>query len=331
MPVSNNTARFVVPFDEQIQLVQANTGAFTAGLLALGINPGNPAAFPFLSRTAKNYERYEFQDICFEYKPSAGNFADQGKLGFVGISVSDDALQAPPSTQQIAEVFLHSDIVLTSKPTSICVNKKFMESSTKQLHFVRPNGLIPGGADAHLYDCMQVFFWAVGQAAAGQIGEYRVYGHVLLCNPVLEASSLAPTNFSASQLVSSAGEAIVTATPYTVQFADTTAADGFVNNLQVVNAAGSLLLPVGNYYVEGAVRVVVTGGTATSIMVGLQKNGANVFPTNAAFVAAVGPTSLTLPFSGYVSVNGTDTLNVNVNDAFTGTAAVFGHITILAV
>jgi len=325
LPVSNNQRRFTVPIDEQVQLVNG-TVAFTQFTFAA--NPGNATLFPFLSRVAGNYERYEFEDLCLEYKPSASVFATVGAQGFVGISATDDALQAPPSSQQIAEVFLHSPVVETAKATSLCLKKPFMESSTKQLHFVRPNGLIPGGADPHLYDSAQFFFWTSGQANTNQIGEIRVTGRCLLTNPVLETSTTPPPQFQISQFVANAAEAVTTATPYTIKFADVTAADGFKNPLAIVNTSGSFVPPVGTY--EVIVLVVSSNsGNGTGFQTQIQKNGVEVVPNARSwFVLPSGAYgSWTTNVQALVSCNGTDVITVvQLNTFSTGNSTVGGSV-----
>jgi len=326
LPVANNQRRFTVPIDEQVQLV-SGTVAFTQFTFA--VNPGNATLFPFLSRVAGNYERYEFEDLCLEYKPSASVFATVGAQGFVGISATDDALQAPPSSQQIAEVFLHSSIVETAKATSLCLKKPFMESSTKQLHFVRPNGLIPGGGDPHLYDSAQFFFWTSGQANTNQIGEIRVTGRCLLTNPVLETSTNPAPQFQVSEFSEPSNtNAFVTTNDVVLALATVV-----TNSLNVVNTTGTMVPPVGNYMVSGQVNFVMTGNV-TVFSASIEKNGV-VVPS-----ATSGLALTTLPSGAYanwsqsippvfISCNGTDTIALHASATFsTGAATCGGFLSI---
>lgn len=326
LPVSNNMKRFTIPIDEQITLVSGNNGAFAAGVLTYALNPGNPLIFPFTSRTAQNYERYEFQDLMFSYRPSASVFATVGAQGFVGISASDDALQAPPSSQQIAEVFLHSPVVETAKPTNLRLRKVFMESSSKQMHFVRPNGLLPGGSDAHMYDCGQIFFWCDGQANTNQIGELRVTGRCLLSNPVLEVSTTPPTNNSISSFSSTA-----VASSATTVAANVLAATVINNGLPVLNVAGIFTPPVGNYQVTvNMVLEQTVTGAAIQFALQAQKNGANL--TNVPGMANGVPGVATqisdafVSLTTFVNANGADTFQFVYTPTYTAGAPVYNAI-----
>jgi len=324
LPVSNNQRRFIVPIDEQIQLV---SGTVAFAQITFAANPGNATLFPFLSRVAQNYERYEFEDLCFEYRPSASVFATVGAQGFVGVSATDDALQAPPSSQQIAEVYLHSPIVETAKPTSLCLKKQFMESSTKQLHFVRPNGLIPGGGDPHLYDAAQFFFWTSGQANTNQIGEIRVTGKCLLCNPVLETSTNPAPQFQVGSFQQPNTTTNLATTVSTILPLATVGAIGLV----IPNNAGTFTPPVGNYLITAMVNFLASGNV-TQFNANIQKNAA-LIPA-----AGLGNDS-TLPSAAYpawsapippvfVSCNGTDTITLNAQTVFsTGAVTAGGYVT----
>lgn len=326
LPVSNNMKRFTIPIDEQITLVSGNNGAFAAGVITYALNPGNPLIFPFTSRTAQNYERYEFQDLMFSYRPSASVFATVGAQGFVGISASDDALQAPPSSQQIAEVFLHSPIVETAKPTNLRLRKVFMESSSKQMHFVRPNGLLPGGSDAHLYDCGQIFFWCDGQANTNQIGELRVTGRCVLSNPVLEISTTPPTNNSISSFSSTQ-----VACPATTVAAVIAAASVINNGLPVLNVAGTFTPPVGNYQVTVDLTLQQSAtGDALLVILQSQKNGVN--STNVPQMAAGNPgvaaqlSDVFVSLTTFVTANGADTFLFYFVPTYTAGAPVYSAI-----
>jgi len=213
-----------------------------------------------------------------------------------------DAKQAPPSSQQMAEIFHHSPIVETAAVTKLVLNQKFMESSTKQKHFVRPNGLIPGGTDPHLYDAGQVFFWATGQSATTQIGELRVTGSVRLMNPVLETSTTPPINFDVSWFQSTSAQTFTTTVAATSLNATATA-----NNLQIVNTAGSFVPPVGNYLVDFGISCNDTSNELFALIMDFQKNGVTVYQS-AAGRPALDNTALkaSLSSSVFVTANGTD-------------------------
>jgi len=332
---AGNMRSFIIPIDEQIQVVNGSTGF---GIATFAINPGNPACFPFASRTAQNYERYEFQSLRFEYKPSASVFATVGAQGFVGVTGTMDALQATPSSQQQAEVMHHSPIVETARPTGLTFPKPFLETkSARECFFVRPNGSIPGGADPHLYDCGQAFFWTNGQANTNQIGEFRVIGSCKLINPVLETSTTPSPQFQVSQFVGTAGTGLTTATPVNVAFEVAVGTGGVVNALSIVKSSNvTFTPPVGNYLVEWEVHSVNTGN-GTIFQCELQKNGGFAIGTSGVNQSVVGLpsgayTDWTLSQSLYVSANGTDVFNVVANNTFsTGTSTAYGTLRFIAV
>lgn len=239
---AGNEKQFVVPVDEQIAIFLGSTGYNTT---AYSINPGNPLCFPFLSRVAQNYERYEFEQLMFHYRPSASVFANVGAQGFVGISATMDATQSAPSSQAQAEIMKHSPVVETAVPTTIVLDRKFLESdSPRQLRFVRDNGLIPPGTDPHTYDCGQVFFWTNGQANTNQIGELRVVGKCRLSNPVLDISANAPPNFNISQWNQPSVSGPANGSGLTIPFSQN------VLNCGITNTAGTFTIPVGNWLID---------------------------------------------------------------------------------
>lgn len=113
---AGNTREFRIPIDEDVGIVNGGAG-FEVTVLPL--NPGSPTTFPFVSRIAQNYERYEFESLSFHYKPSVSVFATQGNQGFVGLAATMDIAQAAPTAQNQADVLYHSPVVETAVPTSI--------------------------------------------------------------------------------------------------------------------------------------------------------------------------------------------------------------------
>jgi len=315
---AGNMRSFIIPIDEQISIISGTTGF---GITTFAINPGNPISFPFASRTAQNYERYEFQSLRFEYKPSASVFATVGAQGFVGVTGTMDALQATPSSQAQAEIMYHSPIVETARPTGLTLPKEFLlTKSLRERFFVRPNGSIPGGADPHLYDCGQVFIWTNGQANTNQIGEFRVTGSLKLINPVLETSTNPAPQFQASQFTQAATvTALVSTQSVNLPLATVTA-----NGLSIVNTAGSFVLPVGSYNVSGEVDFVASGNS-TVFTANLQKNGASNLELNSYSLPSGAYPLWTVPISpNFVTSNGTDIFVLQAQSTFSSGATTAG-------
>jgi len=322
---AGNMRSFIIPIDEQIQVVAGTTGF---GISTFAINPGNPACFPFASRTAQNYERYEFLSLRFEYKPSASVFATVGAQGFVGVTGTMDALQATPSSQQQAEIMHHSPIVETARPTGLTLPKSFLETkSARECFFVRPNGSIPGGADPHLYDCGQVFFWTNGQANTNQIGEFRVIGSCKLINPVLETSSNpAPQYQVASFSQANTVTNLTSGNSFTLPLATAGAA-----GVTIPNTSGSFVPPVGSYMVSAVVNVATTGNS-TAYIANLEKNAGGALPGSISvantFPSGAYPLQTLVIPPTFVSCNGTDAITLVTNVTFsTGAATAGGYVT----
>jgi len=324
---AGNMRSFIIPIDEQIQVVNGSTGF---GIATFAINPGNPACFPFASRTAQNYERYEFQSLRFEYKPSASVFATVGAQGFVGVTGTMDALQATPSSQQQAEVMHHSPIVETARPTGLTFPKSFLETkSARECFFVRPNGSIPGGADPHLYDCGQAFFWTNGQANTNQIGEFRVIGSCKLINPVLETSTTPAPQYQVASFSQANTVTTLTTTVNASLPLATAGATGIT-----IGAGPNFAPPVGNYLMSGQVTFA-SSGNSTTFLAELQKDGGGAWadPITLSVPSGAYPlVTLTIPPT-FISMNGTtDTVSVTANSTFsTGATTVGGYLTFQAV
>jgi len=314
---AGNMRSFIIPIDEQVALVSGSTGFAIA---AYPINPGSNLAFPFASRTAQNYERYEFQNLRYEFRPSATMFATVGTQGFVGITGTMDALQAPPSSQQGCEIMLHSPIMETAKPTALSFPKQFLlTKSQREKFFVRPNGFIPGGADPHLYDCGQVFIWTNGQANTNLIGELRVVGSCKLSNPVLETSTSVPPTFNVAQFTQANTVTALTSTiSIPLPLVNVT-----VNGLGISNVAGTFTLPVGNYQVSGEVDFAASG-MSTVFTANLQKNGATNYVKTYSLPSGLYPL-WSCPVTPYFVIsNGTDTFQLQAQTTYSNGATTAG-------
>jgi len=327
-----NMRNFTIPIDEDIGQMVGSTSYAVVGApgqpVGFSINPGNATMFPFISRIAQNYERYEFTRLRFEYRPSASVFANVGSQGLVGIAATMDAIQVPPSTQAQADVLYHGPIVETARPTSLSLPKSFLQSkSNREKFFVRQTGLIPGGADPHSYDCGQVFFWVNGQTSNATIGTMRVVGQCILSNPASDLSVGFAPNFKvalfsgANQAVPASGTSFFPAQPVTI-----------TNPVGIVQDAafGTYTLPAGNWLVDWSGDIDNTGTASTinlTITASLQINGANISPflsntctgPNASNTLAC-HAAITIPW--FVQSNGTTTVRVNCTATYAAAGVV---------
>jgi hypothetical protein len=259
-----NTRNFTIPIDEDIATINGSTG-FSVG--AVSINPGNVALLPFISRVAQNYERYEFKNLKFEYRPSASVFATVGAQGLVGIAATMDAVQVVPSTQAQADVLFHSPIVETARPTSLSLPRSFMQcKSAREKFFVRQDGFIPGGTDPHSYDCGQVFFWTNGQANANPIGTLRVVGSCELSNPASDLSTGFAPNFKVALFSVTNGSIPVSGSTQQVPF-NTVVTNPVGITTQFFGTATVFTLPQGNWLVDTVLDIDITGVNSTGALI----------------------------------------------------------------
>jgi len=320
---AGNTRSFIVPVDEDIATLN---GTVAFGATSFSINPGNPLMFPFFSRTAQNYERYEFEELTFHFNPSVGPFAANGVQGFVSIAATMDPLQAPPSTQSQADVLFHSPVVETANKVSLSVPKSFLQSkSLREKFLVRQNGNLPGGTDPHAYDCGQIFFCTNLQVNGTGIGLARVTGRCRLSNPANDIAGAALPNFSVS-LFSVTNQVLTTAVQTLVTY--TTA--NFNNTGIIQDGTFSIFtLPAGNFLVDVTADMDQSGTLTTgcTFLTNMMVNGAAVGPV----ISGTCPNSATntqtmhIPVSNnwFVRSNGSTTVSFRVQANFTaGTADV---------
>jgi len=305
---------------EYIGEVVSNSTGFSV-LTSYAVNPGQSSTFPWLSKKAILYEKYQFKGLEFVYKPQVSQFASLGTTGKVILSFDYDASDpAPTSKQQMedtdpsADGMPYQEICLKMRPRDLHKN-----SDAK---FVRPGGL-PGGSDIKTYDCGILNIAISGiEANSGTLGELWVRYNCVLTVPVLESTSSAPSNFSVTSLFDNAA-ALTTTVNYQALLAaanSTTVVN--VNGIGVVNTAGSIVPPPGNYILDVDSNFLYSALSTKSSML-IQKNGntqnvgvVNTYPSGYS-------TGNELHQSIYISCNGTDAITVILQGTFsTGTASV---------
>jgi len=309
------------------EIVSNSTGFSVVNQYAC--NPGQVTTFPWLSKKAQLYEKYEFKSLEFIYKPEVSQFASLGTTGKIILSFDYDASDPPPSSKQNAEDtdpsadgLPYQEICLKCKPRELHKNSN--------ARFVRPGGL-PGGSDIKTYDCGNLFVSISGiEANAGTLGELWVRYNCVLSVPILESTNIAPTNYFVSSQQDTAA-ALTTTVAYRPLFA--AAASNTVvnvNGIGLVNTAGSLVPPPGNYIFDVDVEFLnATGNDITQAVVEILKNG-NLQGPNYAF-AGPGLQEITIHGSAFISCNGTDVISVSVFATFTNTTAVTSVYRLVAI
>jgi len=275
-------------------------GTVTFSTTQYPINPGQGGTFPWLSKEAVLWEKYRFKALEFYYKPQVSAFATNGQSGKVMLSCDYDASDAPPTSKQMVEdTYPHEDAMPYNEVRLRLEPQEMYDSSDAK--YVRPGGL-PGSTDIKTYDCGNLYVSTDGNANTTVIGELRVRYAVEFDVPILETTAAAPTNNQVAFFQSTAPEALVTTTPKALALATASA-----NGILAVNTAGSIVLPAGNYLVDGGCVFKDTSAESFDTVLYITVAGTSIFvtnPTNVVGVSLGANEELSMACSGYVSVNG---------------------------
>lgn len=175
----------IIRHREYVADVIAGVGTPTGfDLIALAINPGQAATFPWLSKVAANYESYQFDLLKFCYETEAPT-----SLGGTLIMTLDyDASDSAPTTKQQAMAYRSA---VRSAPWSPCEHLSLMEDLRKsKTNFVRP-GPQPINTDIKTYDIGNLFLISQGVTTpAAAMGELYVEYSVRLMTPVYDVVPL---------------------------------------------------------------------------------------------------------------------------------------------
>jgi hypothetical protein len=287
------------------------------------INPGQAVMFPRESQEAKLWEMYEFDELAFEFRTTINQFASNA-YGRVTVGVDYDGSDPPPATLSQAEISRPVAAGLPYDSIFLKLRKSDMNGWMKR-HFVRP-GNLPGAADIKMYDIGVLNVGTSGNANVNAIGELWVHFKGKYFNQILESVTTPPTNYSASQFQSNGVEALVSGTPKNLALATPAS-----NGLSLVNTAGSIALPAGNYLVDfdtdTSAATSLTSSTAS-----LQVNGTGVVSA----VTNIGAVALMTTCSGagswFVSATGASTvLTLAVTVVGTGACTATGALRIVAI
>jgi hypothetical protein len=169
---------------EYVQDVVASTGSPSIfSNTTLPINPGQIAAFPWLSGVAIRFESYRFNRLKFDYETEAPSSLG----GTLVLAVDYDASDSAALTKQAAMAWRGS---VRSAPWRPCCHTSAIEDLNKQKsYFVRP-GLLPVSADVKTYDVGNLNIISQNvTTASSTLGELYVDYDILLMTPVYEQSS----------------------------------------------------------------------------------------------------------------------------------------------
>jgi len=319
--------------EEPIGVIASNDSASFGVLATYPLNPGQATTFPLLSQEAIDYETYLFESLEFFTVPYVSEYATGGQTGEVSIAVNFNASLPQPASQTAALTLDPCDGNLPCLPLSIVCPKDAMHKRSNG-KFVR-TGNLPGQSDIKEYDVGNLYVTCEGLSAS-QFNVCRLFVRYRcrLFTRVNLSLQGAPTNNSVTQLIDTAGANLTTATPYTMLLADTTLTDGYVNGLNAVNTSGSILLPAGNYLISYSLFYTATGNV--TVFEGYLKKNSTKVPNNSIYPLNAFPSgayaNFTISSQYYVSLNGTDTLQLIAYCTFsTNAVAVNGVVTIAAI
>lgn len=298
----------------------------TTAIVSYPVNPGQASTFPWLSKEAVLYEKYVITQLEYYYKREVSEFAADGTTGKIVMSFDYDASDAPPtSKQQQLDTDPHADGMPCD---NFVLRVDCREGFNNGPKYVRPGGL-PGATDIKTYDMGNLNVGAYGNAASGnKVGELHVRYSGYFEKPVLEATNSAPANNTVAWFLSGIAESVATGVPHTLNFTNEV-----TNGVLATNTGGLLVLPAGNYLLDGWVWFADDTNEAFAGTVTVKKNAASIFPATPAFTqSAVASPDATLPFSGYITMNGTDTLEVDVTAVgAAGAMTAYGSLMITAI
>jgi len=315
MGFNRNSASKTVTKDEYIADI-AGTVAFTPAQYA--VNPGQAATFPWLSIEAKQWEKYEFQKLEFYLKPEVTQYTTNANSGKVILSFDSDASDPMPANKQEAEDVMPMADGMSYQTVNLNI-PKFILNSHHDSFYVRP-GNLPGGADIKTYDLGNLFVSTIGQGGAvPNMMELRVRYTCTLMVPILENTAAAPQNNQVTQLwdTNAALASGVSYQPLLNQ--PNSLGTPVTNGLNVVNTGGSLVPPVGNYYLSCRTVFAGESGKLGLTFMSVSKNGQVLWPSgvftlrSSSFndVASV-ESLITLNVDGYISCNGTDAIVLTI-------------------
>jgi hypothetical protein len=203
---------------------------------------------------------------------------------------------------------------------------KFILNSHLDSFYVRP-GNLPGGSDIKTYDLGNLFVSTIGQGGAvANMMELRVEYTCKLMIPILENTAAAPQNNQVTYLADS--KAVLTSTvayqPLLASAASTSLP--VTNGLNVVNTAGSIVPPPGNYLLDVDFNIQENASTngISVVTISVLKNGVVQNPgnnglTTGLFTNSAGVSGVLMSSNLYITCNGTDAITTSV-DVTTGGA-----------
>jgi hypothetical protein len=309
----------IVSFREELGSINGSAAFATT---AYNINPGQAGSFPWLSLEAAQWEKYRFRKLRYEYTPQVTEFSTNG-VGSLVLGFDSDASDMPPTDLKHALNCKPREYDLPCK--HICLNIPVGYLNTLTDGFFVRTGNLPGQSDIKTYDCGVMNLSTVGNINGNPVGILAVEYTVEFLIPILEPTTGAPANNSVSYLVDSKASLLTTVNYQPLLAAAASTALAITNGVNVVNTAGSIVPPPGNYLLLVTVIFYSSANVCSGALLDVQKNAVIQAPGTSTHTAQFTNTGtdgdVTLNSSLFVSCNGTDALTLNIQATFgSGTA-----------
>jgi hypothetical protein len=324
-----NKKSITISENEYIQEINSNNSSTAFFMSAiLPVNPGQASTFPWLSTIAANYQKYQFTQLEFMFKPEVTQFAPTGaNTGKVIMSAEYNSSLGAPNNKEDMEDTLPNANDMPYENINLRLDPQECHKNS-DAKFIRSAGL-PGGSDIKTYDCANLYIATQNQTCATTgLGELHVRYTVILSDPVILGQLGVPVNNSVSNLIDSK-QPITSTVAYQPLFAAAASTALPVNNgCGVVNTIGSIVPPVGNYLLNISSTIESTAQTINGFVVSVLKNNIiqnqitdnSVLGTPVTYAFGNGSTSyqnhITLGGPIFLSCNGTDAITLSLFATF---------------
>jgi hypothetical protein len=253
------------------ELVTTIVGSTTFSCLAIALNPGLAAAFPWLSTVASSFEQYAFRKLRFHFVTRESTTY----LGSLLLAPDYNAQALAPTTEVQASQ-------MRGAVEDVPWRDQFLSFSVQDMHALGPRKFVrtgPAAGDLKTYDVGQLFACSIGCTdSTSNIGKLWVEYDVELFIPqnpaqpsliLLGSGSVLNKRFAEAQLVASTPQQIVWLNDTVL--VDTIGIFGGV-------ISGTFTLPVGSYKIEANVGFASTDNETTggSYFLNLYVNGTKV-------------------------------------------------------
>jgi len=165
--------------------VSSNSNLFTT---YYNVNPGDPAAFPWLSNIAANYEEYCVEGLIFEFVSTTSPYNSNSAMGEIIVTSQDNVSGPVLSTRQ--ELF-NTEMCTTSRLDRNIMYGIECKNKPYQWYFVSSNA---GTTDTNLQNFVRVYLASCVAAtfpSNSVLGEIWVTYRMRFRGPVVTASSSA--------------------------------------------------------------------------------------------------------------------------------------------